>query len=99
MIPILIINETNRYYRLTKGSVVGKARSLVPSDISSVEPMDVDEGQDPDDDLKEINVPEGHRHHNTQLVRVNNDLFAKRDKDIGHTDTVKMRIQVDSNQQ
>ena len=49
-IPIMVINETNRYYRLKKGSVVGKARPLFPSEISSVEPMDVDEGQDPDDD-------------------------------------------------
>ena len=29
-IPIMIINETNRYYRLKKGSVVGKARPLFP---------------------------------------------------------------------
>ena len=93
-IPIMIINETNRYNRLKKGSVVGKARPLFPS----VEPMDVDEGQDPDDDLKEIKVPEGHRRHITQLVRGNKDLFAKRDKDLGHTDSVKMSIRTDPNQ-
>ena len=95
----MIINETNRYYRLKKGSVVGKARSLFPSEISSVEPMDVDEGLDPDDDLKEIKVPEGHRRHITQLVRGNKDLFAKRDKDLSHIDSVKMSIRTHPNQQ
>ena len=97
-IPIMIINETNRYYRLKKGGVVGKARPLFPSEISSVEPMDVDECQEPDDDLKEIKVPEGHRRHITQLVRGNKDLFAKRDKDLGHTDSVKMSNRTDPNQ-
>ena len=85
----MIINETNRYYRLKKGSVVVKASPLLNNDIRSVEPMDVDEGQDPDDDLKQINVPEGHRRHITQLVRGNKDLFAKWDKDLGYTDSIK----------
>ena len=60
--------------------------------------MDVDECQDPEDDFKEIKVPEGHRRHITQLVRGNKDLFAKRDKDLGHTDNVKMSIRTDRNQ-
>ena len=97
--PIMVINETNRYYRLKKGSVVGKARPLFPSEISSVASMDVDEGQDPDDDFKEIKVPERHRRHITQLVGGNQDLFAKRVKDLGHTKSVKMCIRTDPKQQ
>ena len=94
--PIYIIDETNRYYRIKKGSVVGKARPLFPSDIRSVEPMDMDEGQDHDDDLKEINVPEGHR----RLTSHNwwEKTMTCVPRDFGHTSTIKMRIQVDPNQ-
>ena len=91
-IPVMIINETNKCYRLKRGSVIGKARSLDTCEINNVEPMEVDEPEEPQDDLKEIQVPLQHRRNITTLIQQNKDLFAKKDTDLGHTDTVKMRI-------
>ena len=98
-IPIMIINETNRCYRLRKGSVIGKARPLSQNEVNNIEPMEVDQGHESDDDFQEIQVSEGHRPQIIRLVRENKDLFAKSDKNLGSTTTVKMRIQTDSNQQ
>ena len=89
-IPVMIVNETNKCYRLRRGSVIGKARPLDTNEINNVEPMEVDQPEETEED--EIDVPEKHKRNITRLVKKNNDLFAKKDKDLGHTSTVKMRI-------
>ena len=88
--PVMIVNETNKCYRLRKGSVIGKARPLDTNEINNVEPMEVDQPEETEED--EIDVPEKHRPNITRLVKKNTDLFAKKDKDLGHTSTVKMKI-------
>ena len=75
-----------------RGSVIGKARPLDTNEINNVQPMEVDQPEETDED--EIDVPGKHRRNITRLVKKNNDLFAKKDKDLGHTSTVKMRIVV-----
>ena len=89
-IPVMIVNETNKCYRLRRGSVIGKARPLDTNEINQVEPMEVDQPEETEED--EIDVPEKHKRNITRLVKKNKDLFAKKDKDLGHTSTVKMRI-------
>ena len=86
----MIVNETNKCYRLRRGSVIGKARPLDTNEINNVEPMEVDQPTETEED--EIDVPEKHRRNITRLVKKNNDLFARKDKDLGHTSTVKMQI-------
>ena len=86
LLTVMIVNETNKCYRLRGGSVVGKARPL----DTNVEPMEVDQPEETEEDA--IDVPEKHRRNITRLVKKNNDLFAKKDKYLGHTSTVKMRI-------
>ena len=95
-IPVMIVNETNKCYRLRRGSVIGKARLLDTNEINNVEPMEVDQPEGIADD-KEIDVPEKYRRNITRLVTKNKDLFAKTDKDLGHSSTVKMRIDVGNN--
>ena len=58
-IPVMIVNETNKCYRLRRGSVIGKARPLDNNEINNVEPMEVDQPEETEED--EIDVPEKHR--------------------------------------
>ena len=81
-IPVMIVNETYKCYRLRRGSVIGKARPLDTNEINNVEPMEEETEED------EIDVPEKHRRNIIRLVKKNKDLFAKKDKELGHTSTV-----------
>ena len=89
-LPIIIVNETNRHYRLKRGRVVGKAKQWEEKEVSSVEQVDANENTE--EDFEETRVPEEFRDRVLQLVRQNPTLFAKKDCQLGHTDTVKMRI-------
>ena len=40
----------------------------------------------------DVHVPEEHKKTITNFLKTNQDLFAGRDSDLGHTDTVKMKI-------
>lgn len=40
----------------------------------------------------EVDVPEEHKVRVEQLIKINKDLFAERDLDLSHTDTVTMKI-------
>jgi len=44
------------------------------------------------EDFKEIDVPIEQHTDIVRLLKRNSDLFAKKDADLGHTDTVKMKI-------
>ena len=47
-------------------------------------------------DLKDLDVPEQYRSKIEKLVLKNQDLFASKDSELGHTDTVKMQIEVEN---
>ena len=64
-VPVLIVNETTKCYRLRRGSVVGRARPLTPQDVSSLddeEPMEIDEPEPERSDSEDLCVPENRRH-------------------------------------
>ena len=48
-------------------------------------------------DLKDLDVPEQYRSNIEKLVLKNQDLFASKDSALGHTDTVKMQIDIRNN--
>ena len=52
--------------------------------------MEVDQPEETEED--EIDVPDKYKRNITRLVKKNNDLFGKKDNYLGHTRTVKMRI-------
>ena len=93
-IPVLIINETNKSYRLRRGSVIGKARPLNSQDILAIdedEPMEIDDPR-PETDIEDLYVPDERRGEVIRLLRNNRDLIAKSDSDLGGTRTVQMKI-------
>ena len=48
-------------------------------------------------DLKDLDVPEEYRSKIEKLVLKNQDLFASKDSELGHTDTIKMQIDIGNN--
>ena len=49
-------------------------------------------------DLNDLDVPEQYRLQIERLIMKNQDLFANKDSELGHTDTVKMQIDVGNNE-
>lgn len=88
-VPVLLVNQTNRTMNLRRGSVVGKARPLELQDISSVAMGDNGIIKE---DFQDVDVPDEYRAETLRLLRRNSDLFAKKDTQLGHTDTVRMNI-------
>ncbi len=74
-------------------ATVGKMESTSGQDLADVNSVLKGQGQKDDRmDMGEINVPDQYRGCIERLVHGNEDLFAKTDLDLGHTDTVKMKI-------
>ena len=48
-------------------------------------------------DLKDLDVPEQYRSKIEKLVLKNQNLFASKDSELGHTDTIKMQIDIGNN--
>ena len=86
-LPIMLVNKTDKMYRLRRGAVVGKLEH-----ISVIATVKTTPDQTEDFDPSEVSAPEEYKSVVTELIEKNSDLFAQTDHDLGHTDTVKMKI-------
>ncbi|XP_065928361.1 uncharacterized protein [Magallana gigas] len=84
-VPMIFVNQTNKNYKIPKGYIVGRITALKQKEISEI--------QTTQDTKEEIDVPKRFEHSIKRLVSKNNDLFAKKDSDLGVTDTGKMKIE------
>ena len=92
--PVMIVNNTNKTVKLKKECVVGKAESVYEQNMVIVkDKIQVTKGPTNQvDNINKVNAPEEHKRTITKLVKKNRDLFAAKDSDLGHTDTVQMKI-------
>lgn len=88
-IPVFIVNNTNKTVNLRRGSVVGKIELIGSEEIASVSKSNATEEVYDSDHIK---VPPEHKDVISKLVEANLDIFASKDSDLGHTDTIKMKI-------
>ena len=88
---VLLINNTNKTYKLKRGCVVGRVSSVDNGDISAIN-KEKHRPETSELDLSSVKVPEDHRKEVINLIQRNKDIFAKNDFDLGQTDTVKMKI-------
>ena len=96
--PIMIVNNTNRTIKLRKGCVVGKAELVYEQNMVTVkDKIQATKGPTKVDNINKVNAPGEHKQTITKLVKKNRDLFAAKDSDLGHTDTVKMKINTGEN--
>ena len=95
-VPILIVNNTDKTFNLKRGCIVGKIDAIEESNIASINEMNKSEDKDENENGKinraEISAPPEHREFVEKLLFANKDLFAAKDTDLGHTDTVIMKI-------
>ena len=94
--PVLISNHTNRSFRIKRGSVIGKIEKLKEENIAAtVQNGEEQKGKARSDWLDDLSVRKllffwggGVR----KLVLENKDLFAQTDAELGHTYTVRMKL-------
>ncbi|MCG8049023.1 MAG: reverse transcriptase domain-containing protein, partial [Candidatus Thiodiazotropha endolucinida] len=93
-IPVLVVNNTNKTFTIRKGCPLAKIEQVQGQTIMSVN--DVSKLQASEGHLVEtfedLDVPEKHKKRVLDLILRNKDLFANKDSELSHTDTVKMKI-------
>lgn len=91
-IPVLVVNNTNKTMRVFRHGVLAKIESLVDQNVAEVSSVLRGKRSDNKLDLKDLHVAEESRPLIETLISRNSDLFASKDSELGHTETVKMKI-------
>ena len=90
-ISFLLINNTNKTFRLRRGCIIGRINVVDEGAIASITKEEAKDSTS--QDLTDgIDVPPEHREMITELLEQNRDLFAKTDAELGHTSTIQMKI-------
>ncbi len=93
-VPILIVNNTNKMYAIKRGCALGKLDKISEESIVDTRPplSDNKPGQTKNINWDDVKVPPKYKDKIVELLKANSDLFALSDLDLGHTSTVKMKI-------
>ena len=83
-IPIIIVNQSNRHYKIPRGHIVGRVTATDVTEICEI--------QNDSNANEKIKVPKEFELSVRNIIKRNKDLFARKDSDLGHTSTVKMSI-------
>jgi len=84
----MIVNQTNKFYKLKRSNVVGKPNTQNQQDLLTVSSC-VQNGNDKESSM-EVDAPKEYHAEVLGLLKRNSDLFAK--KDLGYTYKVEMKI-------
>lgn len=95
-VPIHIVNNTNKTFRFKRGTAVGKINGVLEENLVSLEEELTNKMPETEDNVQ-INVPSEHKQIINMIIDKNKDIFAVKDSDLGHTDTVKMEIETGDN--
>ncbi|MCG8033371.1 MAG: DDE-type integrase/transposase/recombinase [Candidatus Thiodiazotropha taylori] len=92
-IPVLLVNSTNKTYTVKKGCPIAKVELVQGQTISLVDQCKkTSDTCQASEHFKDTDVPEEYRSDVINLLKANSDLFAQKDSELSHTDTVKMKI-------
>ena len=92
-LPLLIVNNTNNFIKIYRHGLLAKI-SGIQNNVASVNSVIQNKNCETKLDLKDLDVPEQYRSKIEKLVLKNQDLFASKDSELGHTDTIKMQIDI-----
>ena len=92
-LPLLIVNNTNKFIKIYRHGLLAKI-SGIQNNVASVNSVIQNKNCETKLDLKDLDVPEQYRSKIEKLVLKNQDLFASKDSELGHTDTIKMQIDI-----
>ena len=97
-IPVLLVNNTNKTYTVRKGCPLAKIEQVQGNEIMSVsECTNTSNTCQTHETFECVAVPDKHRQEILDLLKANADLFAQKDSELSHTDTVKMKINTGDN--
>ena len=95
-LPLLSVNDTNKFIKIYRHGLLAKI-SGIQNNVASVNSVTQNKNCDAKVDLKDLDVPEQYRSKIEKLVLKNQDLFPSKDSELGHTDTIKMQIDIGNN--
>lgn len=95
-VPVLLVNYTNKHYKLKRGCAIGKGKSLQTHEVSEINTQNnlgIDKTQNSEEiDLSEVKADTKFKENVVKIIRKNKFLFAKKDSELGGTKTVEMHI-------
>ena len=86
---LLIVNNTNKFIKIYRHGLLAKI-SGIQNNVANVNSVIRNKPCNNKLDLKDLDVPEQYRSKIEKLVLRNQNLFASKDSELGHTDTVKI---------
>ena len=96
-LPLLIVNNTNKFIKIYRHGLLAKITGI-QNNVSTVNSI-IKNNQSKDKlNLNDLDVPQQYRSKIEKLVLQNQDLFANKDSELGHTETVKMQVDVGNNE-
>ena len=96
-LPLLIVNNTNKFIKIYRHGLLAKITGI-QNNVSTVNSV-IKNNQSKDKlNLNDLDVPQQYRSKIEKLVLQNQDLFANKDSELGHTETVKMQVDVGNNE-
>ena len=95
-IPILVTNSTGKFIRIRRHGPIAKVEQLTGQGLAEVNSVIKGQKFDSMMDLKDLHVADKYRDNIEPLILRNSDLFASKDTELGHTDTVRMKIDTGS---
>ena len=93
---ILVVNNTNKFIKIYRHGLIAK-NTGTQNNVTCFNSVIKENNFKDKLDLKYLDIPEEHRSRIEKLVVQNKDLFASKYSELGHTETVKMQIDVSKN--
>ena len=98
-LPIMIVNHTNKTIRVKRGCVIAKIDSIECKQVNSLDSIKAQSfRKDKKDWTSDVDVPESYTSTIVTFLEKHQDLFAIKDSELGHTDTVKMKLDTGDHQ-
>ena len=96
-LPLLIVNNTNKFIKIYRHGLLAKITGI-QNNVSTVNSVIKNDQSKDKLNLNDLDVPQQYRSKIEKLVLQNQDLFANKDSELGHTETVKMQVDVGNNE-
>lgn len=91
-IHVLVVNNTDKHQTIYRHGLIAKINHVGEQNVKTVGSILKGQHKECKIDLEELHVSEKYRSKVEHLLLGNQDIFASKDSDLGHTDTVKMKI-------
>lgn len=91
-LPLLIVNNTNKFIKIYRHGLMARISVIQNHDLSTVNSVIQNNKNKTSLDLNDWDVSDKYRPQVENQVLHNQELFANKDSELGHTDTVHMQI-------